>query len=501
MILHLDAHALVIIARHVFLIIFSQILHYHGVVKSMLGLGQLSTVITQVNGILNSRPEWTAELNTYRVEAAWKLSKWDLVDEYLSTDRKSTNWSIRLGQLLLLSKKKEREAFYETLKVVRAEQIVPLSAASFERGSYQRGYEYIVRLHMLCELEHSIKMLLQDSAGDSGTDSLNWPARLEMTQNSYRAREPILALRRALLTAGKRPSFTDMIGECWLQSARVARKAGHHQTAYNALLNAGETRLAELNVERAKWLWSKGDVHQALIVLQKGEELFQAGNSESPEQQQIHGRAMLLVGRFMDETANFESNAVMKKYKIFDFTQLTSRPYISPNVLRICITPSKASPEFSKKSNMPSAYRAIFSSIMPYRNPLTKVELLIFCARGSTANAKSSGDSGHPCLVPLYRPKLPDNSPLTLTLAVGEEYNKATFTLASCDAASPTQRTTDRKRTQKRTIFDACIERMRRKTQCFLCVFVAFFQKTQRFTTHALSNNDVIFQHNLVSRH
>ncbi|XP_075124962.1 serine/threonine-protein kinase ATR [Leptodactylus fuscus] len=297
-----------------------EIMHYHGVLKSMLGLGQLSTVVTQVNGILNSRPEWTAELNTYRVEAAWKLSQWDLVDEYLSTDRKSTNWSIRLGQLLLSSKKKEREAFYDTLKVVRAEQIVPLSAASFERGSYQRGYEYIVRLHMLCELEHSVKMLLQDSAGDSNTDSLKWPARLEMTQNSYRAREPILALRRALLTVGKRSGYTDMIGECWLQSARVARKAGHHQTAYNALLNAGDTRLAELNVERAKWLWSKGDVHQALIVLQKGEELFQADSIENPEQQLIHGRAMLLVGRFMDETANFESNAVMKKYK--DVTSL-----------------------------------------------------------------------------------------------------------------------------------------------------------------------------------
>ncbi|XP_040283994.1 serine/threonine-protein kinase ATR isoform X1 [Bufo bufo] len=297
-----------------------EILHHHGVLKSMLGLGQLSTVITQVNGILNNRADWTAELNTYRVEAAWKLSKWGLVDEYLSTDRISTNWSIQLGQLLLLSKKKEREAFYDTLKVVRAEQIVPLSAASFERGSYQRGYEYIVRLHMLCELEHSVKMLLQDPAPDSTTESLNWPARLEMTQNSYRAREPILAVRRALLTVGSRPGFTDMIGECWLQSARVARKAGHHQTAYNALLNAGETRLAELNVERAKWLWSKGDVHQALIVLQKGAELFQAGSTATPEQQLIHGRAMLLVGRFMDETANFESNAVMKKYK--DVTSL-----------------------------------------------------------------------------------------------------------------------------------------------------------------------------------
>ncbi|KAM5163022.1 serine/threonine-protein kinase ATR [Mantella aurantiaca] len=294
-----------------------EIVHYHGVVKSMLGLGQLSTVITQVNGVLNSRPEWNVELNTYRVEAAWKLSQWDLVEEYLSADRKSTNWSIRLGQLLLSAKKKERDGFYDTLKVVRAEQIVPLSAASFERGSYQRGYEYIVRLHMLCELEHSVKMLLEKSLGDSPTDSLNWQARLEMTQNSYRAREPILAVRRALLTVSKRPHYIDMIGECWLQSARVARKAGHHQAAYNALLNAGETRLSELNVERAKWHWSKGDVHQALIVLQKGAELFL---SDSSEQQLIHGRAMLLVGRFMEETANFESNAVMKKYK--DVTSL-----------------------------------------------------------------------------------------------------------------------------------------------------------------------------------
>uniref|UniRef100_A0A8C5MNU7 Serine/threonine-protein kinase ATR n=1 Tax=Leptobrachium leishanense TaxID=445787 RepID=A0A8C5MNU7_9ANUR len=297
-----------------------EITHYHGVVKSMLGLGQLSTVITQVNGVLNSRPEWTAELNTYRVEAAWKLSQWGLVEDYLSSDRKSTTWSIRLGQLLLSAKKREDDTFYDTLKVVRAEQVVPLSAASFERGSYQRGYEYIVRLHMLCELEHSVKLLLHKPANEPTKDSLNWAARLEMTQSSHRAREPILALRRALLVITKRPNEADMVCECWLQSARVARKAGHHQAAYNALLNAGESRLSELNVERAKWLWSKGDVHQALIVLQKGAELFLPDNSASPEQQLIHGRAMLLVGRFMEETANFESNAVMKKYK--DVTNL-----------------------------------------------------------------------------------------------------------------------------------------------------------------------------------
>ncbi|KAM9030987.1 serine/threonine-protein kinase ATR isoform X1 [Sarcophilus harrisii] len=295
-----------------------QIIHYHGVVKSMLGLGQLSTVITQVNGVHANRSEWTDELNTYRVEAAWKLSQWDLVENYLAADGKSTTWSVRLGQLLLSAKKRDTTNFYETLKLVRSEQIVPLSAASFERGSYQRGYEYIVRLHMLCELEHSIRPLFQQSPSDSNQeDSLNWLARLEMTQNSYRAKEPILALRRALLSLKKRPDYSEMVGECWLQSARVARKAGHHQTAYNALLNAGESRLAELYVERAKWLWSKGDVHQALIVLQKGVELCFPENEAPADNKNklIHGRAMLLVGRFMEETANSESNAIMKKYK------------------------------------------------------------------------------------------------------------------------------------------------------------------------------------------
>lgn len=60
-------------------------------------------------------------------------------------DVKSTTWSVRLGHLLLSAKKKNKAAFYEALKIVRAEQIVPLSAASFERGSYQRGYEHIIR--------------------------------------------------------------------------------------------------------------------------------------------------------------------------------------------------------------------------------------------------------------------------------------------------------------------------------------------------------------------
>ena len=31
------------------------------------------------------RPQWKLELNSYRVEAAWRLSKWDLLQDYLSS--------------------------------------------------------------------------------------------------------------------------------------------------------------------------------------------------------------------------------------------------------------------------------------------------------------------------------------------------------------------------------------------------------------------------------
>ncbi|XP_028647910.2 serine/threonine-protein kinase ATR isoform X1 [Erpetoichthys calabaricus] len=300
-----------------------QIAHYHGLMKSVLGLGQLSTVITQVNGVLANRPQWKSELNTYRVEAAWKLTQWNLVEEYVASDDNSNTWSVQLGHMLLAAKKRDAETFYEKLKVVRTEQVVPLSAASYEWGSYQRGYEYIVRLHKLCELEHVFWELQKEGAREMElTQTLKWQARLEMTQNSFRAKEPILALRRALLSLAKKTDNEDLIGECWLQSARVARKAGIHQTAYNALLNAGNSRLSELYVEKAKWLWSKGDVHQALIVLQKGVQQCFPDDKEPSDMKsiQIKGRAMLLVGRFMEETANFESNAIMKAYK--DVTNL-----------------------------------------------------------------------------------------------------------------------------------------------------------------------------------
>lgn len=38
-----------------------------------------------------NRSEWVSELNTYRVEAAWKLSQWDLLENYLASGKLCQN--------------------------------------------------------------------------------------------------------------------------------------------------------------------------------------------------------------------------------------------------------------------------------------------------------------------------------------------------------------------------------------------------------------------------
>ncbi|RVE57447.1 hypothetical protein OJAV_G00216420 [Oryzias javanicus] len=138
------------------------------------------------------------------------------------TDQQSSTWGVGLGQLLLSMKKQDTATFYEKLKLVRTKQVVPLSAAR----TYQRGYEYIIRLHMLSELEHAFTELQMHQGGSTPSLSQlppHWSDRLEMTQKSFRAKEPILALRRALLSLGPQVSISVSPPEEFPVSGQVSR--------------------------------------------------------------------------------------------------------------------------------------------------------------------------------------------------------------------------------------------------------------------------------------
>ena len=55
----------------------------------------------------SNRPDWTFQLNEYRVEACWKLAKWDTLETYLKPEKhNANNWNVGLGKILLAAKQR-----------------------------------------------------------------------------------------------------------------------------------------------------------------------------------------------------------------------------------------------------------------------------------------------------------------------------------------------------------------------------------------------------------
>ena len=318
-----------------------------GLICNQLALGELNSALNLASGMISDHPSWSSELNACRIESAWRLGQWEKLQQYVGTETANVTWNTALGKLLLAAKVKDEAAFCSQLEMLRLEEMAPLSAASMEAGCYQRGYEHIVRLHMLNELEEGLHCLLNfepaykkpcviNTAGRSRVDlstlSRRWQARLQCCQLSYRYQNPILNLRRIILqlaSAERGLCVNTEVGQCWLQSARVARECGLLQTAQSSLLSATDFRLPEFHLEEAQWLWDRGDHDRAQSCLEKAAEVIfpdrasrfkaiavSAPASEAEQAARLTCARMLLqLGRYWDETASCESNAVVRQLK------------------------------------------------------------------------------------------------------------------------------------------------------------------------------------------
>ncbi|ESO92356.1 hypothetical protein LOTGIDRAFT_190706 [Lottia gigantea] len=312
-----------------------EVRYHQGLLKSLMELSQHNKALLHATGVIAERPQWTQQLNAYRVEAAWKLGSWDKLETFKKMEKHSRNWPVGVGRILLAAKDRNEEEFIKQLEIVRREQMGPLSAASMETGSYHRGYENIVGLHMLNEIEESMRVLFDFPVGnDDGSEPSSrksqanllsqWESRLLTAQASFRTQEPILTIRRTLfsLVDIDRPDNIDtQIGQWWLRSAKVARKAGYFQTAYSCLIHAGEFNLPDFAIEKAKWLWEKGNNDAALMCLEKGNKEHFSDivklKKDNSEQGKIRREvyAKLLYGRYSEETSSMESNSIVKQYK------------------------------------------------------------------------------------------------------------------------------------------------------------------------------------------
>ncbi|XP_048255679.1 serine/threonine-protein kinase ATR-like isoform X1 [Haliotis rufescens] len=312
-----------------------EVSHHQGLLASLMELGQLNKALLHTTGVIAEKQSWKGQLNAYRIEASWKLGSWDKLEMFCHGETHRRNWAVGVGRVLLAAKDKKEEEFCKQLEIIRREQMGPLSAASMEMGSYHRGYENICRLHMLNEIEQVMRVLRDfpvhcvdsgDSAVKMAPEELikQWQERIQMCQSSFRIQDPILTLRRTLLTLCQSDhDLSTMVGKSWLWSTKVARKSGYLQTAYSCLLQASAFSLPELFLEKAKWLWEKGNNDEALTCLEKGisvnfsnmSQLKMDNSDEGKQKKKTYAQALLLYGRYSEDTSSLESNAIMKQYK------------------------------------------------------------------------------------------------------------------------------------------------------------------------------------------
>ncbi|WVQ89598.1 hypothetical protein IAS59_003360 [Cryptococcus gattii] len=210
--------------------------------------------------------DWSLQLAPFAAEAAWIIGDWDTVRQ-VGPDCPP------IGQALLALH--EDDDLSSVLTRVRREVGTGITGKG-----YTPVYEALLQLHLVQEIA-----MIQDTKKDIQivsksknrhkvvqqhvrqlTASLD--SRFYTTSPAFRVREAILSIRRTALGLMNTPSLNPEIGDAWILSSKIARKAGYEQTAYSATLQAREADAPFAFVQEAKLRRAQGSVFKALTDLQ-----------------------------------------------------------------------------------------------------------------------------------------------------------------------------------------------------------------------------------------
>ncbi|WRT68452.1 uncharacterized protein IL334_005428 [Kwoniella shivajii] len=148
--------------------------------------------------------------------------------------------------------------------------------AGITAKQYGRAYEQLLDLHLVREIEmiHFAKQTIEtlpkspnrtaliQSTAQKLIMSLN--SRFEFTSPTFRIREAVLSIRRTAYALINTPTLKSEIGDAWILSSKIARKAGYDQSAYSAILQAKEADAPFAFIQQAKLHRAQGGVYKAL---------------------------------------------------------------------------------------------------------------------------------------------------------------------------------------------------------------------------------------------
>ncbi|KAF7302261.1 hypothetical protein MIND_00793200 [Mycena indigotica] len=314
-------------------------LDFHlGLLRCLRNLGHYDTLRTHVRGVLTRNPSWQEALAGYQVESAWMVGAWSDVQELVDRT-KIQNPSIVMARVLLAMRLRDPEAITTTLSVARSILGTPIAAAG-PRG-YRRAYDAVMDLHRTHELELIYEALNSLPTGSQRRSQKrqqiitqlqsSLAGRLESTLPTFRAREPILSMRRTAFGLIRTPGQTSEkeIGRSWLASAKIARKAGQWQTAYSAMLQARQSNANFAFMESAKLVKATGEPLRALQELENSMRTLGLLDDkpdimdlteDDDEAKLMKAKVQVLRARWMNESERYDSQAIFSTF--FGSTEL-----------------------------------------------------------------------------------------------------------------------------------------------------------------------------------
>lgn len=147
---------------------------------------------THIVGILhggNQHSDWDRILAPFNIEASLIVSDWDAVGEALRIPDLDGP-EVAFGRVITAMRQGAGEELTKAFHAAREQLGSPIVAAGKE--SYRRVYDSVIHLHILHELE----MIRATSRSTREDLARALAVRLQSTSPTFRAREPILNMRR-----------------------------------------------------------------------------------------------------------------------------------------------------------------------------------------------------------------------------------------------------------------------------------------------------------------
>eukprot|EP00117_Sycon_ciliatum_P028234 scpid3506/ scgid2987/ Serine/threonine-protein kinase atr; Ataxia telangiectasia and Rad3-related protein len=295
---------------------------HQGYLRCLMNSNMVVHASDRIDGLLNEHPSWSCDLSGMRYEAAWRLSKWSSMQPL--TDDLHSEIPSRDGLLcgaFLAAKQSDHKSLLSDLQRCRQEAMSAVALTCHESDAYQHSYPAIVRLHMLEELQQQLCSTIYPGLETFIPCRRDWEHALELVQDSYHLREPILSLRRTLLTMFPRSEMVEKeLGRAWLLSAQAARRAGSSVAAYSSLVNVRSTQIPEVCLEKSLLLWQQGHYQQAVLDLQRDISTHWGTDPTDTQSQvaknnAVQARALLQLGCWMEERSLYGCDTVLKQYE------------------------------------------------------------------------------------------------------------------------------------------------------------------------------------------